>query len=364
MKAKTWAPVLTFVTVVGVGVAVALVHDGGGASPARSGPRVLKLAAGSNGAQEPAAAGGSSGYRLATALSGDKPADQQAFELTHGPADRDVVAKLADALHAGVPARSGEGWQAGGLTVSGRAGQPWVWSSCAPPTPVAPDGPTAGSGCAVSSGVAGSTPPPDVPVSTVKDAVRPVFASVGLDVDRARVDISPYGGSATWTPDGVSGMDTQAVVDRNGTITSASGWLGDRVPGDTYPVVSAKDAYGDLPALAHPDLCRIGPDGKGCLPPDPVEVVGARLGLSLQPTSDGGAVLVPSWLFATRPAGTIAVIAVEAQYRQSAPPPTQQPRDLPATTDPGSGSGGGSAPGGPGVPTEVAPAPPQDKPTP
>lgn len=327
MRAKTWAPVVTFVVIAAVGTTVALI-DRDGASPAK-GPRTLRLASGVALGAPTAAGGGESGYQLATTLSADKPADQQAFDLSTGPADHAVVAQLADALHTGVPVRSGDGWRAGGLTVSGRAGQPWTWTSCAPAAPVAPDDATAGSGCAV-SGVAvqpGSTPPPDMSTGAVTAAVRDVFSAVGLDVADARTDASPYGGSATLATPGISGLDTVVSVDRTGAFTYASGWLGHRVAADTYPVISAKDAYADLPALVHPDLCRLGPDGKGCLPPDPVVITGATLGLSVQATTGGGSVLVPSWLFTTRTSGVIPVIAVERQYRT-----TTAPKPVPLST--------------------------------
>jgi hypothetical protein len=348
MRARTWAPVATFVAVAAAGTAVALVHDGGPAH--RDGPKNLRLAtAGALGAPvaSGSGSGAGSGYVLDVTLPSDKPADQRAYDLSSGPADAGLVTRLADALHAGEPVRRGDAWQAGGLTVSGRAGQAWSWSSCAPPTPVSPDGATSGSGCAVSGGVVepGATPPPDVPESTVRAAVRDVFASLGLDLGSARVATSPYGVSATTTTDGVVGLGTSVAVDRTGSISYASGWLGTRTPGDTYPVVSAQEAYSEMPVLAHPDICQVAPGGKGCVEPEPVHITGAQLGLSVQATTDGGSVLVPSWLFTTKPTGVVAVVAVERQYRTSQEPP----RDLPATVQPMS--------------VEPAPPAPQAKPT-
>ncbi|MFN2537139.1 MAG: hypothetical protein ABR549_03175, partial [Mycobacteriales bacterium] len=194
----------------------------------------------------------------------------------------------------------------------------------------------------------GPSPAPEPqPVSeqVVKDAAREVLRSVGLDVESATVETSPYGGSAAVDRPRTVGLTTRVDVDREGRITSAAGWLGAVEPADRYPVISAEDAFEELPAVAHPDLCRIAPDGKGCLPPEPTVIVGAELGLSVQPISGGGSMLVPSWLFAVKGGGTIAAIAVEKQYRA-----TENASDTPATASPGTVD--------PGRPTEVAPAPP------
>lgn len=364
MRAKTWAPVVTFVAVAAVGAALALTSGGGSGRP-----ETLRLAVGGQDAARSAIAGGGD-YQLAVTLSDAKPADQRAYTLTKGAADRDVVTRLADALHAGTPTRVDDGWRAGGLVVSGKAGQAWSWSPCAtgPDTPISSDGSV---GCAIASpgvvsgsggGSTTSTPSPapaPAPIadSVVTDAARPVLAAVGLDVASATIDTSPYGGSATVTRSGTVGMITTVGVDRDGTITSAGGWLGTPEPADSYPVVSAKDAYADLPMLMHPDICRIAPDGKGCLPPEPTVITGAELGLSLQATTDGGWVLVPSWLFDVKAGGRIAVIAVEEQYRTTA-----TPSDVP-TVKPGSVEPGGPSQVDPATPTEVAPPAPA-KPTP
>jgi hypothetical protein len=353
MRAKTWAPIGTFVAVAAIAATAALLQGGGSDRP-----QTLKLAGGGQDSARSAAAPGGAGgdYQLDVALSADKPADQQAFTLTAGPADADVVTRLADALHAGTPTRVDDGWRAGGLVVSGKSGQAWSWSSCGggPDTPVSSDG---ASGCAiaapgvVSSSGGGSTtssPSPEpqpIAESVVKDAARAVLSAVGVEVDSATIDTSPYGGSASVDRPGTVGMTTAVGVDRDGKITSAGGWLGSLVPGDRYPVISAKDAYAELPVLMHPDICRVAPDGKGCLPPEPTVLTGVDLGLSMQQTTDGGWVLVPSWLFQVKSGGQIAVIAVEPQYRT-----TQTASDAP-TVKPGSVD--------PGPPTQVEPAQPK-----
>jgi hypothetical protein len=304
MRAKTWAPIATFVAVAAVGGTAALLQ--GTSSPHR--PRVLRLST-----APLSAAAGNSDYQLDITLSDAKPADGQAYTLTAGPADKDVVTRLATAL---TPS---------GLVVSDKAGQSWSWSECAASdTPVSSDGSSA-TVCASGSGTAVAVPPAGTPVSpqpepapisrdVVKDGAREVLHAVGLDVESATIDTNPYGGSATVDGRAV-GLSTRVDVDRQGRITSAGGWLGTELPGDSYPLISAKDAFGELPMLARPDLCRVAPDGKGCLPPAPTEIVGAELGVSLQPTADGGVVLVPSWLFAIKGGGYVAAVAIEKEYR-------------------------------------------------
>ncbi|MCW2706374.1 MAG: hypothetical protein JWM22_216 [Frankiales bacterium] len=317
MRAKTWAPIATFVVVAAAGGASALVHDGSSGH----GPKALRLAAGSQSTAARGTAASDGDYRLAVTLSADKPADQRASTLSSGPADADVVTALAGALHAGTPVRDGAGWRAGDLVVSGKAGQAWSWSPGGGASGSVGSG-SVSSGPAVSPVPAPSEPPP-VSDEVVRAGAREVLHAVGLDVAGATIDTSPYGGSATVDRAGTVGMTTRVDVDRAGQVTSAGGWLGAAEPGDSYPVVSAKDAFERLPALAHPDLCRVGPDGQGCLPPEPVVITGAALGLSLQPTADGGSVLVPSWLFALRNGTEVAVVAVEQQYL--APPVTPKP---------------------------------------
>jgi hypothetical protein len=96
--------------------------------------------------------------------------------------------------------------------------------------------------------------------------------------------------------------------------------------------MSAKDAFDDMPQLAHPDLCQLPPDGsQGCVEPPPVEITGATLGLSLQQTKDGS-LLVPSWLYAVKGSDLpIAAVAIEKEYQQ----PADVPQGKPATADPG-----------------------------
>jgi hypothetical protein len=177
-----------------------------------------------------------------------------------------------------------------------------------------------------------------------KDAVRaaaaPVFEALGLDATDARVEAGSYGGSATLsrTVGGleVSGMQTTVQVDREGAVQSAGGYLATPDKGDSYPLVTAQDAYDDLPPMMTAMLCPVGPDGKGCGTPQPVEITGAHLGLMLRALTDGGQALVPAWLFEVKGwTEPLAVVAVQKQYL---PQPTPEPTGKPepgASTEPG-----------------------------
>ena len=391
MKRSSLLPLAGAVAAVtAVGVTVALVQPGGGHSP-----RPLRLAAttAARDAAAPNAAGtttGGSGYTLTGTLPAGQPDDAPAYTLPKGPADASLVGALAKALKAGTAVRDGDGWRAGGLFVSGDAGQSWWFAPCAADTPVssgervacAVDGgvgvapaPADGGGSASGSGGASSpgsapsagtttvspAPPPvgspspePAPMSAdaVRSAAAPVFAALGLDAADARVETWAYGGSATLraTLGGleVAGMQTTVQVDRDGAVQGGGGYLATPDKGDTYPLVTAQDAYDELPPMATPMLCPVSPDGKGCGTPQPVEITGAHLGLMLSPLLDGGQALVPAWLFEAKGwTEPIAVVAVQKQYLpQPTPAPTSKPEPG-ASTEPG-----GAVPPAPPASTE------------
>ena len=203
----------------------------------------------------------------------------------------------------------------------------------------------------------------------VRAAVEPVFQALGLDLAEARVEGWPYGGAATLgaTVGGldVVGMTTSVQVARDGTVQGAGGFLAVPDKGDSYPLVTAQDAYDELPPMmtalgAAEMMCPVTPDGKGCPQPQPVEITGARLGLLLQPMVDGGQALVPAWLFEAKGwSEPLAVVAVQKQYLPEPEQPTARPEPG-ASTEPDPGTEPGTDPGTePGTePTAVPPAPP------
>jgi hypothetical protein len=420
MRTKNVLPIAgTVAAVTAVAVTIALVQ------PGEHQPRPLRLAAGgaTSGAAKDAAtlsaaAPSGSGYTLTGSLPAGRPHDLPAYTLAKGPADADVVAALARALHAGTPARTGAGWRAGGLFVSGDAGQSWWFAPCAADTPVtsgeqvacaiaidavpapapvdkpgeapASSAPNAGSaGTTVdtpmmspnavrggSSGSSGSgratgttVAPPPTPIASPapepmsKDAVRaaakPVFDALGLGLAEARVEGSPYGGSVTLTRTvgGLEayGLQTSVQVDRDGKVQNANGWLGTPARGDTYPLVTAQDAYDRLPPMMTAMLCPVGPDGKGCGVPQPTEITGAHLGLMLSALVDGGQALVPAWLFEVKGwTEPLPVVAVQPKYL---PEPSAAPTTRPepgASTEPG-----GAVPPAPPASSDPGAGPPR-----
>jgi hypothetical protein len=366
--------------VLGSVVAVAVVAAGVTYVSASSGsdePRPLRLASGGTTPQRDAAlssgsgSSGSSGYRLTGTLPAGQPDDAPAYTLTSGPADADVVSALAKALDAGTPVRDGKGWRAGGLVVSGDAGQSWWFAPCAKDMPVSDD---VRVGCAVAtpggapvpataatpevadtgSGTAATPPPPSpapqpdpMPEGDVRAAAKPVLAAVGLDAIDARVDTWAYGGSATVSRSvgglDVVGLDTSVQVDAQGHVTGASGFLASADRGDSYPLITAQDAYDQLPPVMRAMLCPVGPDGQGCAEPEPTEITGAHFGLLLSPLLDGGQALVPAWLFEVKGwTAPLTVVAVQDKYLPKPPEPTADP----------------------GTPGAVPPAPPAVDPAP
>ena len=177
MRTKNVLPIAgTVAAVTAVAVTVALLQPGDHA------PRPLRLAAGGaasgeakDAAQLSSSSAAGTGYTLTGTLPAGQSDDAPAYTLPKGPADADVVAALAQALHAGTPVRDGDGWRAGGLFVSGDAGQSWWFAPCAADQPVSPD---VRVGCAVAvpgtvEGSAGGSAPntgsataPDTPVAS------------------------------------------------------------------------------------------------------------------------------------------------------------------------------------------------------
>jgi hypothetical protein len=393
-RSKVVAPVATVVAVVAVAVTASLVQGGGGSHK----PRVLRLAdsSSSTAATKDAAPTSSGGdYRLVGDLPQGTPADAPAWALPGGPGPAAPVARLADALKVGTPQRAGDGWTAGGLRVTGEPGRAWYYYPCGPDTAVSSDGPVAcavdsGSGSSgsgtVSSGTvvaepapatspgsapgnspgtppdkpaandpAASPPPPAPPQKTPsQDAVRaaaiPVLEAVGLQDATVKVNVYAGGGSAVVDPAvgdrETFGWTTRVDVDQNGKLVGASGWLASPERADNYPLITARQAFDALPIAPRMLACPVTPEG-GCAAPEPAQITGAHLGLTVAQLASGGQVLVPAWLFDVKGSeDPVAGVAVEPKYLGSGDGPGDQP-----TTDPATGK-----------PTQVDPAPPSRSP--
>jgi hypothetical protein len=207
--------------------------------------------------------------------------------------------------------------------------------------------------------------------ATVRRAAAGILAAAGVQLDRAHVVVQF--GSLTVDPlvKGLptSGVQTSVSVDPAGTVQWANGWLGALTDGDTYPLITAAEAFKQLEAQPRMMMlpCRMGTqaaddpavggpavDIMPCtdFTPDPVEVTGGTFGWSAQWLADNRVVLAPSWLFTMK--GTqdwpTAIIAIDPVYLTSTGVPTGKGAGNPApdapTAVPGAvpAGSGGSAP--------------------
>lgn len=399
-RSKTLAPVGAVVAVVVIaGAAALLSHDGGSHRPARlhlsSGAREASGLAAPAATSDARAAGGA--YTLVGSLPSGTPDDGRAYTLPRGFADEKVVRALATALDVPAPVKGKDGWTAGGLTVSASSGQAWWWSPCftpdgsvsnakdavcavaiegsgssssgtgSAPAAGAPDAPVpAGPGAVAPtapSSVTSPVPPvvtvpppspggvlptpaplPEPSVSAVRAAAAPVLDALGIDDSAAHIQTYPGGGSVTVDPkvDGLEtvGLATSIGVDGRGAITNANGWLSVPDAGDSYPLISAQKAFDALPTYARMMLCPVGPDGKGCTEPEPQQVTGAHLGLSVASLEQDVLALLPTWLFDVKGQDyPLTGIAVDPSYLDTGTPtatddPGIVPPGEPSSTDP------------------------------
>ena len=96
------------------------------------------------------------------------------------------------------------------------------------------------------------------------------------------------------------GYTTRVEIGRDKKISYASGFLGDLSKGDTYPLITAREAFDELPAPMTDMMCRRRPERAGLRATAAAgdHRRGARA--RLQQTSSGDQLLVPAWLFAVK----------------------------------------------------------------
>jgi hypothetical protein len=355
---------------------------------------------------------GGSGYVLDGELPDGTPDDQPVYRLPDVTSD--AAADVADALGLTGPVRRVDG----GFVVEGDHHQLVVredggWSyglDCAPDSPTSSTDDAVGCAYASSSGVAvaGSAPdggsepgcdpaasdcgdgavtqpckpetddcvrdeppviksPPETlpgpSESEARAAAAPVLAALGLSDARVTVWTSDPVATVQASPV-VDGMDTvgwvtSLQIDADGAVTWADGYINSVTRGDSYPVVSAADAFAQLKDQPRPmmELCAVRKDGEpGCADLPPTTVTGAMLGLMLD--YDGTRpLLVPAWLFEVKgQPEPIAQIAISPSYLAPVPVPSGPPADEPPTqVEPvkpmpveggGTGSGGSSGSSG------------------
>ncbi|SHL86738.1 hypothetical protein [Actinacidiphila paucisporea] len=410
----------------GGGAYWAVTAGGGGKSPtAHAGPVTTLPGTADGGPGTVADTGIGSVYRLTGTLPKDIPGPSPLYR-PDGGAGRAAVGRLAALLGVAGPVVADHGsWRAGAADGTGPAllagpDAPGTWSYArngqgvagattvvppalpqVPPTAAAPSAgpnaadsnstdsatvappaasapgsaPAAGSG----SGTGADAGTPPVSAQRAEAVAAPVLAELGLS--GARVDATRTAGSIrTVTADPVvgglptHGWETGLDIDPNGRIVGGHGRLSALAKGNSYPVISADQAFRSLSARMMQPQYRKScqepmPDDKGqaqparpggnaagsaasstvpgqdrtlptslpCVAPHlpPTDITGAEFGLAPQ-FVPGGQALVPAWLFEARPEGsaTTSVIARQAVTQD----------DLQGGQG---GQGGGNAPGGP-----------------
>ncbi|MEI7778896.1 MAG: hypothetical protein WCJ42_05650 [Actinomycetes bacterium] len=344
----------------------------------------------------------SGGYTLSGTLP-TSPSSAPVFSWTAASTVSDTtVSALAKAFGVtGTPVRHAYGWVAsdatGEIRVRDGAGAQWsfttpdVTASCMGPI-VDVDNAT-NNGTVSSCGVVGvamgatapsataapappTTPvpgptqipvdPPIVPADIAHAIVDPTIRALGI---LGAETVTPGMGSASVTLDPtVNGLPTQGIstyfqVDRT-QVQYAGGWLTLPVAADTYPLVTADQAFKDLANRPQPMMGILCPQtldatSNPCPTPPPIVITGAELGLELNFDATNAPILIPSWFFKTADAGyPITSIAIDPAYLAPATPSPVGTDIIPPSSGTGGGTNSSGGSGGGPVPTMVPPAAP------
>ena len=305
-----------------------------------------------------AAAGGTSkmmapsGAYVLTGTLGTGPATASIHTLATPTADQ--VNRLAAAFGLPAAALAAGQWTATDgkhvLSVASTAGGNWWYG----PKPDCADGDSKTTGnCAVRSGggvasspgssvascpspstkpcddmgpVPAPSEPPVTDEATVRRAAAAILAGAGVALDGARISVQ-YG-SITVNPliAGLPtvGVETSVSVDLDGKVGWANGWLGASVDGDTYPVITAQQAFDKL--KDQPRMYSM-----MCMAREPAAGPGVPE-VTTSPAPDAPASVLPKSAVAATPVGTKP--SVGKPYSSANPAP-----DLPvsggAATDSG-----------------------------
>jgi hypothetical protein len=237
------------------------------------------------------------------------------------------------------------------LRVARSAGQPWTYvadetQTCAsvPLDPTLRTSPDASVSCAGSG--SSQDPAADTSDALLRGSAAPVLRALGYNADDAAIVRSGGFAEVVATPvvEGLRtvGFQTAVAVGRDGVLW-AHGWLGGASSAESYPLVSAREAFETLSGSAAAE-----PATTECIQA-PCEaattaIADVVLGLSLQVDAEGP-LLAPAWLFfpegQSGSAFPLTALAVDPAY-------------LGAPPDTGTDSGSGST----GAPAELPPAPP------
>ncbi len=349
---------------------------------AGSDPKILNIgkgfAAGGAGGTVVEKDGLRAGRYVLTGVLPSSPTSGTAWRLTSGSINASQVTSLASALGlTGQPQRDGSDWVVRDgpaiLRIYSAPGLPFSFdadpddSSCPSIPTDGYGGPDTAVGCVMTDLPSTTPAPPGPDEATLRDLGRSLAAALDADAAVSVWTGTPYGGVMLEpSVDGVqtTGVGTSLQVSTGGVL-AGSGWLGPLVVsgldrGDTYPLRSAIDVFGDLaampqPAMACPETLDETAGLNAMMCGGDVTVTGANYGLTLA-FDDGSPVLVPAWLFTVQDSDfPLTQVAVATKYL-----------DEPTAPDSGGGTGGsggsgGSTPGSVGsTGTGTEPAPPAE----
>lgn len=317
--------------------AVFALRDHRGARPRGEGrPPVLQLSVDGGPVRAiggPGQRPGHPNYLLSATLPSGRPTPAAVYRFAGGPAPEALVRRLARGLGLTEQPQHANGtWTVSSpprlLAVQDTPGWPWSLQGLGTVTRVpvlcirAPcPGPGAGEHPNPQDPVRGLRPPAPAEAKRLAEAI---LGAVGLPVDRPATTtyLDSIDVRVPRRVDGfeVHGLATHLLIGPARQVRSGDGWLGKPQRGAKYPLDSATEAFQRLQARpqVQSHLCRTQPGG-GCAQPPPVEVTGARIGLTV--ASDAhGALLVPAWLFAVagRPEPE-AVVAITTRYLGTGP---------------------------------------------
>jgi hypothetical protein len=282
---------------------------------------------------------------------------------------------------------------------SGAARPPKAGPPAPAPGPPMPGGPDMPVGVPMPPpGAAADLPRPAA--DRLRAAATPVLAALGLDRAPVRVETYPGQGQVMAAPvvDGLPtlGYETRLFYDTRARLVSGMGWLATPTASAEYPLVSARKALEQVPAVPELPCPAIEPPPPACKPRQLV-IVAARPGLMLvweasagaesagaespgagpagarsagarsagaesaeagsAGAESGTAMLVPAWLYSVRgDLPPLAAPAVDPRYLVPPPPPGRP--GVPARAPPPPPVTGSAAPGQPASGAGGQPAPP------
>ena len=322
---------------------------------------------------------------LAGTLDADTGADFPSWEFTAPANPRAGLQKILDALDPGPMPKVGRqsgvagGWAATtqdgpSFTSYGDSSSRWWWYSVAGgmtkdiavSSPCAPDSKE----CATPDTVppARNLPPVDDAIARASALLRTMGIDTGtLDITGNKDDWSTYV-TAVFVLDGVATpMAWSFSFGTDGVLVNAGGPMFTVRKGDRYPVISLDEAVKRLNSRTGPWSYVSSSVTRGELiasPVDPEEgitisLVSAKIASTAYWTGTGQLLMLPAYVFATRPAGSVEVLAVPDRFIVEPDVATgDTPGGSTGTSTAGSGGSSGGSTGTGAVEPAPAPGPP------